>query len=199
MNRMFFVLSAVLIGFLVLGIGVACGGDEEPTPVATATAEEQPTPEAMATVEEEEAGEVEASGETASYRMELGIESAEMMLMPGEAEGATEGEVMVQLPGMPMPKASMTDQGYPVNHHLEVQIFDKASGAIVDKMPMISITDAETGTSRELEDVMAMHPVDADERDIHFGNNVYLPSGTYTVKVTLDGETAEFEDLAVSD
>ena len=104
---------------------------------------------------------------------------------------------MVQLPGMPAPMETTTDQGYPVNHHLEVHIFDKQSGALVkDMLPTITITDQATGASRDM-DVMAMYGVTEGESELHFGNSVYM-SGTYTVVVTLGNETATFEDLTVS-
>ena len=191
-GRWLLAAGVVVLGLAaVLSAACGCGGGEQKSK-ATATEAAPQAPQGTATAAPSK------SSETASYRMELAAGSLEKMLMPGEAQGATEGEVMVQMPGMPMPRVATKDQGYPVNHHLEVQIFDKASGAVVnDKVPTITITDQATGTSRGLEDMMAMHGVDENESDLHFGNNAYLPAGMYTVKVTLGDETAVFKDLAV--
>ena len=55
---------------------------------------------------------------------------------------------MSQLPGMPM---VMTDQGRPVNHQLEVHIYDEAAGTVVSKViPKIMVTNQATGADRPL-------------------------------------------------
>src|SRR5262249_44704520 len=83
------------------------------------------------------AADVEQTQTTDSYKIVLSIGPAETMLMPDEAAGATAGEVMVEMPGMAMPSTSPTDQGMPVNHHLEAKVYDKATGALLkDTMPM---------------------------------------------------------------
>jgi hypothetical protein len=134
---------------------------------------------------------------TASYTIVLGIGPVETMLMPDQAMGATTGEVMAPMPGMPMPTMVMTDHGQPVNHHLEVHITNKATGAVVvDPMPMITITDA-MGTSRAL-DSMAMYGVTEGVSDWHFGNSVYLPDGTYTISVQVGNEQTVFTSLMVT-
>ncbi|MDQ2783863.1 MAG: twin-arginine translocation signal domain-containing protein [Chloroflexota bacterium] len=134
---------------------------------------------------------------TASYKIVLGIGPVETMLTPDQAKGATSGEVMAQMPGMAMPTMMMTDQGQPVNHHLEVHITNTATGALIkDQMPMITITDP-LGKSRTL-DSMAMYGVAEGVSDWHFGNSVYLPNGTYTISVQVGNEQAVFKSLMVT-
>ena len=60
---------------------------------------------------------------TAHYTITLDIGPLSTMLTPDQAAKATEGEVMVAMPGMPMPTMTMTDQGRPVNRHLEVVVY----------------------------------------------------------------------------
>ncbi len=135
---------------------------------------------------------------TASYTIVLGIGPVETMLMPDQVQGATSGEVMAPMPGMPMPTMMMTDHGQPVNHHLEVHITNTATGAVVkDQMPMITITDS-TGMSRPLDAVMAMYGVMAGVSDWHFGNSVSLPDGTYTIRVQVGNEQTVFTSLMVT-
>ena len=135
---------------------------------------------------------------TAHYKITLEIGSVTTMLMPEQAAGAKEGEVMVHMPGMPM-AMGMTDQGQPVNHHLEVRIYGKATGTVVTKvMPKITITNQATGKSRSLASISAMYDVKEGQKDLHFGSNLFLPDGKYTVLVVMGNKTAVFKDVAVT-
>ena len=137
--------------------------------------------------------------ETGSFKIALAIGPAETMLMPSQASSAKGGEVMVQMPGMSMPAMSMMDRGQPVNHHVEAHIYDKSSGAVLDGvMPVMTITNQANGASRKIDPVMAMYGVAEGKSDLHYGGNVYLPDGTYTVTATVNNETATFKDVAVS-
>ena len=89
---------------------------------------------------------------------------------------------------------TMTDQGQPVNRHLEVHIYDRNSGAQVkDLIPKVTITNQATGTSRGLPNVTACLESNHLEVEPHFGDNLYLPDGKYAVTVDLGNETAVFE------
>ncbi len=135
---------------------------------------------------------------TDHYRIALEIGPLPTMLMPDQASGASEGEVMVGMPGMPMAMMAMTDQGQSVNRHVEVHVYDKGAGAVLSTpMPMIAITDQTSGTSRELHSVALMYDVKLGPQDLHFGQNLYLPAGTYAVKVTIGGEQATFKEITL--
>jgi len=133
-------------------------------------------------------GETQYTQTTDHYKIILTIGPVATMLMPDQAAGAKAGEVMVPMPGMPLPPMSMTDQGQPVNHHLEVAIVNKTSGAVVtDQMPAITIKNDATGATHSLDSVMAMYNVQVGQSDWHYGNNVYLPDGTATITVVANG------------
>lgn len=135
---------------------------------------------------------------TAHYRITLDIGPVPTMLRPDQVSSATEGEVPLSMPGMSMPTTAMTDQGRPVNRHVEVAVYDKATGArLGSPMPRITITDRKTGSSRELKAVTAMYDVTEGQGDLHFGDNVHLAKGTYTVTVSVGGERAVFKKVAV--
>lgn len=143
-------------------------------------------------------GGVSLTQTTEHYKIMLDIGPLATMLMPDQAQNAKQGEVMVQMQGMPMPEMSMTDQGQPVNHHLEAHIVDLATNQVVtDTLPTISITDG-SGMARTLMQVAMMYDVQVGASDTHFGNNVYLPDGSYTIVVTVKSDTATFKDVAVS-
>jgi hypothetical protein len=85
-----------------------------------------------------------------------------------------------------------------VNHHLEIHIHDIGRGSVVREMvARVSITDQATGTSRDLSGVMACMTLQHREIEPHFGDNLYLPDGTYTLTVAVSDETAVFEPVVV--
>ena len=120
---------------------------------------------------------IEQTTETVSYRIKLRIG-----------------------PKVTMAATTMTvvDQGRPVNRHLEVHIFDRKSGAEVKSViPVVRIKNQATGASRGLANVKACLTSRHRETEPHFGDNMYLLDGTYTVTVSVGKETAIFRDLAV--
>jgi hypothetical protein len=102
-------------------------------------------------------------------------------------------DVMQQGAGM-----TMVDQGQPVNHHLEVHIFDKNSGSEVkDLIPEVTITDPATGTSKGLLNVRACLLANHRVTEPHLGDNLYLSDSTYAVAVNISNETAVFKNIVV--
>jgi hypothetical protein len=141
---------------------------------------------------------------TPTYTVMLGIGPAENMIMPGDATMAKSGEVMVT--AVPMtPPSSMSmmmttnmDQGMMANHHLEVHISRNATDAVVnDVTPTIRVTDKATGASRDLPQVMGMYGVGMGPTDLHYGQNVWLPDGTYLVTVMVGADKAVFRDVTI--
>ncbi|HEY4579388.1 MAG TPA: hypothetical protein VIG89_00015 [Candidatus Acidoferrales bacterium] len=92
---------------------------------------------------------------------------------------------------------TVTDQGKPVNRHLEVHIFSRRSGAeIKDVVPIVKVT-APDGRSRQLSNVTACRVARHRETEPHFGDNVYLPTGIYTISVTVGKETAVLRNIGL--
>ena len=129
---------------------------------------------------------------TPNYTLVLGIGPAETMVSPMDAMHGMAGEVAVTGRSM-----THTDQGMAANHHLEVQITQAATGSVVmDVTPTIRITDKLSGTSRDLPQVMGMYGSTMGPSDFHYGQNVFLPDGTYVVTVLLGpADTAQFRDV----
>ena len=120
------------------------------------------------------------------------------MLMPSQAAGAKSGEVMVQMPGMAMPQRAMTDNGHAVTAHLELHIRDRSTGKVITNVvPTITIRIDATGASEKLTSVVPMYDVAVGTSDYHFGNNVYLPAGTYTITTIVNGQAATFAGVKV--
>ena len=163
------------LGLVVAFLASACGGSD-----STATVPPTSDPIMQTPVP----GVEQTATQSASYRVEL---------WTGPALTVT----------MSFPTMSVMDQGQPVNRHLEIHIFDKNSGAKVTEMiPTVNITDQATGASRELADVqetgasLGVSFVSAcliskhREGEPHFGDNIYLPDGTYSITVAVGDETA---------
>ena len=92
---------------------------------------------------------------------------------------------------------TVTDQGKPVNRHMEVHIFSRRSGAEVkDVVPIVKVMGPDGG-SRQLSNITACRVSKHRETEPHFGDNVYLPDGTYTITVTVGTETSAFSIVAL--
>jgi hypothetical protein len=92
---------------------------------------------------------------------------------------------------------TVTDRGKPVNRHMEVHIFSRRSGAeIKDVVPIVKVT-APDSSSRQLSNITACRVTRHRETEPHFGDNVYLPNGTYTITVTVGIETAVFRNVGL--
>jgi len=116
-----------------------------------------------------------------AYRMTLMIGPREAMYTQPQAQRThpTTGEIMlrgVMMGGMRM--------GMP-NRHLEVHVLDRRTMRPVSN-PMVSITYQAMSPMmmRPVQvPVAVMVGVSMDMSDIHYGNNVYMPAGTYRVSV----------------
>jgi hypothetical protein len=140
----------------------------------------------------------ELTQSTAHYRITLDIGSVPTTPRPGQAASAIEGEAPRSMPGVPMPTVAMTDQGQPVNCHIEVAVYDKATGAhLRNAMSKITITERKTGRSRALQAVTAMYDVKEGQGDFHFSDNVHLANGTYRIVVSAGGEQTVFKKVVV--
>jgi hypothetical protein len=133
---------------------------------------------------------------TPAYVLSLSIgplESMDMSHSMGEGGDMAMGHDDASM----MSHENMTDQSMAVNHRLDVQITRADTGAVVDDVnPTIRITDKTTGESRDLPEVMGA----GMSTDFHYGQNVWLPDGTYHVTVLVNpGDTAMFRDITVMD
>ena len=93
---------------------------------------------------------------------------------------------------------AMSAGGNAVNRHLELHIFALRTGAVVAfPVPRIHIENAMTHTGYWLSPVVAMYGARPGLADLHYGNDVYLPSGTYDVVAVESGQTARFAAFTI--
>jgi hypothetical protein len=140
---------------------------------------------------------------TPHYTLNLDIGPVEPMVSAMDSMHGTTGEVAVNGDNMmshdPGMMSDQMDQGMAANHHLEVHIAQADSGSVVmDVTPTIRITDKASGATRDLPQVMGMYGASMGMSDFHYGQNVFLPDGTYLVKVLVGMDSAEFRDVMVA-
>jgi len=91
------------------------------------------------------------------------------------------------------------DAGMAVNHWIDVHVTQADSTIAASNLaPTIRIVDKATGEARDLPNVMGMSG-GMNASDFHYGQNVFLPNGTYQIMVLLGpSDTAQFRDVMVS-
>jgi hypothetical protein len=162
----------------------------------------RPPDQSSTTVHANAGGVLIRLGNTSSYNLVAEVGPIQAMYTPSQvaSQHPKSGEVMfsgqmVMPPGMDPSHMDMTNMaGLPPDwHHIEVHIFDKRSGDVVKTLaPTITVTNLATGVTQQVPNV-TMQGVVEGPGDFHYGNNVDLPTGKYTVTVTVGSETTSFD------
>jgi hypothetical protein len=143
--------------------------------------------------------------ETPHYRLELDVGRPEQMYSAAQAARMhpISGEVMVTgtmsgpMPGMSGTSGMSGGQGgmgaMPMDwRHLELHVIDKATGTAVEYAAVrITVTNTATGKRVDVP-ISQMYGVKEGFADWHYGNNVSMPAGSYTVACEVNGEQATF-------
>ena len=138
-----------------------------------------------------------ANGVTADYRLELDVGTPEKMYSRAEAAKMklTTGEIMVSgkmAGGMAGMSAGSSGTMAPMGamRHLELHVYDKASGKAVRGANVhITVRNAAGGMAMTVP-IAVMYGIAEGEKDWHYGNNVDMPPGSYVVDVSANGEKA---------
>ncbi|MDQ6675177.1 MAG: hypothetical protein M3069_31325, partial [Chloroflexota bacterium] len=133
---------------------------------------------------------------TPHYTLNLAIGQVQPMVSAMDAMHGMSGEVPVDGSMIAHDAGMMSgsmDQGMAANHYLSVHIAQADSGSVVmDVTPTIRVIDKASGASRDLPQTMGMYGASMGMRDFNYGQNVFLPDGTYVVKILVGPDTAEF-------
>lgn len=161
-----------------------------PTTMGGMMPSESPTAGTMGTGQ---SGEMVQQEATQDYTLTLRLGPVAMMLAPDQAQGATSGEVMVS------GQMAMTGTGgMAPNYHLELAVNDIMSGAVITgKSVSIDLTNTTTSEKQSVP-LATMYNVQVGPSDTHFGNNVALAPGNYTVEVDVAGEKATFNITTIA-
>jgi hypothetical protein len=152
----------------------------------------KPADQSSTTIHPAGSGTLIRIGSTNSYNLVTEIGGLQAMFTPTQVSGQhpKSGEVMF---GGNMTMPPDPNNASPDWHHLEVHIFDKKTGDVVKSAnPVISVTNNATGHVQPVP-IVVMQGVVEGPGDYHFGNNVDLPKGLYTVTVLIGTESANFD------
>jgi hypothetical protein len=128
------------------------------------------------------------------YRIELQLLPAEPFFTKAQYEKEHPKDGMLVVGGA-TPLAP--DAPSHPNHHLIVHVFDKATGKAVTTATVTITYASASGPARDLP-IVEMQAIGKGPQSTHYGNNVYLTDGTYTVTVTANGNTTTFSVAAKS-
>ena len=140
---------------------------------------------------------VRSESTTTRYRLTLQIGPTERMYSEAEAQAKhpSSGEVMLTgkmaggMAGMDHAMSGMMT--IPGMRHVELHVYSLNTGKVVtDARVTIALTGSDK--RRRLVPIARMHGVTEGLDDLHYGNNVMLNTGAYTVDATVNGEAAHF-------
>jgi len=124
---------------------------------------------------------------TQDYRVALRLGPPAQMISINQTLTAISGEVMVSGQISNVTSMNMTDR-----YQLEVHVYNITSGAVVTAQNVtVQVVNHATNQSLTVP-VITMYDVKVGPADTHFGNNVSLQPGSYTVIVNINGEKATF-------
>ena len=152
----------------------------------------QPPDQSSTTIHAAAAGTQIKLATTATYNLVAEIGGLQAMYTPAQASSQhpKSGELMFS-GSMTMPSDATNVS--PDWHHLEVHVFDKSTGNVVKTAaPVITVINKATGQTQPVP-LVVMQGIVEGPTDYHYGNNVDLPKGQYTVTVVIANETASFD------
>ncbi|MFI5091290.1 MAG: hypothetical protein ACHP7P_14670 [Terriglobales bacterium] len=152
----------------------------------------QPPDQSSTTIHAAAAGTQIKLATTASYNLVAEIGGLQAMYTPAQvsSQHPKTGEIMF---GGTMTMPPGTTNISPDWHHLEVHIFEKKTGNVVKTAnPVLTVKNDASGQTIQVP-IVVMQGIVEGPNDIHYGNNVDLPKGEYTVTVVIGSETASFD------
>lgn len=152
----------------------------------------QPPDQSSTTIHAAAAGTQIKLATTTSYNLVAEVGGLQAMYTPAQASSQhpKTGEVMY---GGTMTMPSDTTNVSPDWHHLELHIFDKKTGNVVKTLtPALTVTNNTTGQTQQVP-IVVMQGIVEGPSDYHYGNNIDLPKGRYTVTAVIGSETASFD------
>jgi len=152
----------------------------------------QPPDQSSTTIHAAAAGTQIKLASTSTYNLVAEIGPLQAMYTPAQvsSQHPRTGEVMF---GGTMTMPSDTTNISPDWHHLEVHIFDKKTGNVIKTAnPVLTVKNNTTNQVVQVP-IVVMQGIVEGPNDIHYGNNVDLPKGQYTVTAVIGSETSNFD------
>ncbi len=145
-----------------------------------------PAAPAPATTAKPAAAPIKLTANTKTYKLELQVVPTVKISTPADVKAGTakDGEVLVRgIAASPKDAAS--------TRHLELRVYSLDKNALVTDAT-VSISMIDTGRKLVVVPIAVMNGIAPGAADTHYGNNVSMAAGTYTVDVTVNGEKSTF-------
>ncbi len=121
-----------------------------------------------------------------AYMMSIGGNTSSMASQNGSMTGGAEYMLSGQMTNIPM--------GDMYAFHLEAHIYGRSTGKVVVIPPSevtISVTNESNGSTINVPIAVMYDPM-VGVQDIHYGNNILLGPGNFTIHVIISGQSAVF-------
>ncbi|HYC14960.1 MAG TPA: hypothetical protein VEC75_11960 [Stellaceae bacterium] len=143
-----------------------------------------------------EAGSVEREAMTPHYRIMLQIGPAEAVYTPAEARLHHPGSGEIMLGGRMSEGTSglgrePTGDPMPDARHIELHVISRTTGKIIAEAHVTIVIAGPDKRWNSLP-IARMYGIEVGPDDMHYGNNVRLPPGAYSVRASVNGERAGF-------
>ncbi len=134
-------------------------------------------------------GEVAPADQTAStanYKIHFLIGPNETVLTPDQAKTAKSGQVLVS------GQSAQPEGKNLLNYYIQVTATDLKSGQKITNQPVtVQIQNEVTDKIQTLE-IAQMYDAALGQSSLHYGNNITLDAGNYTITVQIGNESAKF-------
>jgi hypothetical protein len=133
---------------------------------------------------------------TRSYRIQLDVGPVERVMTLDQAKNATTGDVEVQTETS---ASSIREAILPASHSIGIYLHSMQTGAaMMNPAPVVMLHKQGSNRSYTLSDLTQIYDVSQGSQDMHFGQNLYLPAGTYDFTVWVGRDRTVFTDVTVS-
>jgi hypothetical protein len=133
---------------------------------------------------------------TQSYKIQLNVGPVEHMMTPDQAKNATTGDVQSQTETDAL---SMQEAILPASHSIGIYLHSMQTGsAMTNPAPTVTLHRQGSGHSYTLNDLSLIYDASQGQGDMHWGQNLYLPAGTYDFTVWVGRDRTVFTGVTVS-
>jgi hypothetical protein len=133
---------------------------------------------------------------TRSYKIQLNIGPVDAMMTPDQAKNAKSGDVEVQTETS---TSSIREAILPASHSIDIYLTRMSTGAeMTNHAPVVMLHRQGSNHTYTLSDLAVIYDVTQGPQDMHYGQNLYLPAGTYDFTVWVGRDRTVFTDVTVS-
>jgi hypothetical protein len=133
---------------------------------------------------------------TRSYQIQLNVGPVDRVMTPDQAKNATSGDVETQIENT---ASSIREAILPASHSIDIYLHSMQTGAaMTNPEPVVSLRRLGSNRTYTLSDLSQIYDVTQGQQDLHYGQNLYLPAGTYDFTVWVGRDRTVFTNVPVT-